>query len=241
MYKTGVKVDENTSSTAHKFALEGLYYGAIGNGIWAVNPAFVFGDMSVNGTAVGNAEQAASGMGDPAIAFAYWPLVNRKEKNFIGMSLTTTVPLGQYSNAKSVNIGSNIWTFKTEAGWIKGWGPFYLQLSGNATFYTDNKEYTTNNLTRQRDPLYTGEAWLSYDLTPTLYVGGLYSYVNGGESKIKDGASRNDKTASHIFGAYIRYKVTPNLSVGLRFKDMVETENGALLHEMVKVKITYAW
>jgi len=240
-YRDGVKVDDNTSYTARLTTLEGVYYGALGNGIWAVRPILSFGDMSVDGSLTGNQEQSTSGIGDPAIAFAYWPYVNREKKSYFGMLLAATAPLGQYDNAKSVNIGSNVWSFKAEGGWLKKWGPLCLQVSGNAIVYTDNTEYSTNNLTREKDPLYTGEVWLSYDITKDLYVGGLYSYVNGGETSIEGVGSNNNKTKNHFLGAHIRYNLTPHLSLGVRFKENVDTENGERLNELVKVKLQYAW
>jgi len=240
-YVDGEKVDDNTSFTARQMVLEGVYYGALGKGIWAIQPVLSFGSMSVDGTLTGNQEQSASGMGDPAIAFAYWPYVNREKKSYFGMLLAATAPLGEYDNTKSVNIGSNVWSFKAEAGWLKKWGPLALQVSGNVVFYTDNTEYTANNLTREKEPLYTGELWLTYNITKDLYVGPLYSYVCGGETSIEGVGSNNNKTKNHILGVYLSYHLTPHLSLGIRLKDNVDTENGQKLHEMAKVKLQYVW
>jgi len=241
VYAQGNLVDVNTPAKIHSNIFRYGYYGSLGSKIWHASVLLPFGDKSVDGTAVGNAEQGASGMGDFTVCFGYWPIINREEKHYLVGVMYVTAPTGDYRNNKSVNMGDNVWKFKPEIGWIKGFGPFYLQLVAGATFQTDNDQYTVLNKTRSRDPLYHGEAHLSYTISPDLWVAGSWYYKNGGENEIEGRAASNDKQNDHTLGISLNYRLTKNLSALIGYKNAVQTENGQSIDETVRFKLTYAW
>ncbi len=97
----------------------------------------------------------------------------------IGASLRVMAPWSQYDEDRLVNIGTNRWSFKPEVGMSKTYGPWTLEGSLAATFYTVNDEFFNGNR-REQDPLYAvqghvirsfgGGSWLSVDAT--YYAGG---------------------------------------------------------------------
>jgi hypothetical protein len=103
----------------------------------------------------------------------------------IGASLRVSAPWSQYDDSRLVNIGTNRWSFKPEFGISKTVGPWTLELSAAATFFTVNKEFFNGNR-REQDPLYSAQAhviygfaggsWLSLDAT---FFGGGRSTLNG--------------------------------------------------------------
>jgi len=103
----------------------------------------------------------------------------------VGASLRVTAPWSQYDEDRLVNIGTNRWSFKPEVGMSQTFGPWTLEGSAAATFYTVNDEFFNGNR-REQDPLYSvqghvirgfsGGSWLSVDAT--YYAGGRNT-VNG--------------------------------------------------------------
>lgn len=103
----------------------------------------------------------------------------------VGASLRVTAPWSQYDASRLVNIGTNRWSFKPEIGVSKSFGPWTLEGSLAATFYTVNDEFFGGNR-REQDPLYSvqghvirgfgGGSWLSIDAT--YYAGGRNT-ING--------------------------------------------------------------
>jgi len=70
----------------------------------------------------------------------------------VGASLQVSVPWGQYDNTRAVNIGMNRWWFKPEIGVSKASGPWTLELTAAATFFTDNTNFFGGS-TRAQDPI----------------------------------------------------------------------------------------
>lgn len=121
--------------------------------------------------------------GAPALAlpeFRAW-----QQDVVVGASLRVSAPWGQYDESRLVNIGTNRWSFKPEVGISKTAGPWTLELSGAATFFTVNDDFYGGNR-REQDPIYSAQAhviygfrggsWLSIDAT---FFGGGRTTFNG--------------------------------------------------------------
>ena len=77
--------------------------------------------------------------GAPALTlkeFAGW-----EQDIIIGASFRVTAPWSQYDDSKLINIGTNRWSFKPEVGISKAIGPWTLEGTVAATFYTDNNDF----------------------------------------------------------------------------------------------------
>jgi hypothetical protein len=108
-----------------------------------------------------------------------------KQDLVIGASLRVSAPWSQYDESRLVNIGTNRWSFKPELGISKTTGPWTLELSAAATFFTVNDDFFGGNR-REQDPIYSAQAhvvhgfaggsWLSIDAT---YFGGGRTTFNG--------------------------------------------------------------
>jgi len=103
----------------------------------------------------------------------------------VGASLRVTAPWSQYDASRLVNIGTNRWSFKPEIGLSRNFGPWALEGSLAATFYTVNDDFFGGSR-REQDPLYSvqahvirgfrGGSWLS--VSATHFSGGR-STLNG--------------------------------------------------------------
>jgi hypothetical protein len=242
-YKDGNKISNNASLAANTELLRyGHVWGVAKNMNLMVTAIAGLQDMNVNGNIFNNVNQNASGLTDPTILIAFWPYANFQTKTWFAVDLWSTPPLGDYDNKRAVNPGSNVWTEQAQVVWIKGWNNFYLQLVGNAWFYTDNTNYGPTGLTLQRDPLYGFEIHPSYNFTPDFWLGVSGYYTQGGQSKIQQtGKYNSDGQNDWTIGLAAGYSFNKNLSLLLSSKYKAQTNNGFDTTEVIRLKFTYAW
>jgi len=153
---------------------------------WLSGSAIYQGDpveRVVNGFANPSMRLCWNFYGAPALSlpeFRAW-----EQDVVIGASLRVSAPLSQYDSSRLVNIGTNRWSFKPEVGISKTAGPWTLELTAAATFFTVNDDFFGGNR-REQDPLYStqahaiygfsGGSWLSIDAT---YFAGGRTTFNG--------------------------------------------------------------
>ena len=97
--------------------------------------------------------------GAPALTlkeFADW-----EQDLIIGASFRVVAPWGQYDDTKLVNIGTNRWSFKPEVGISKAIGPWTLEGTAAATFYTDNNDFFGGK-TLSQAPIYSLQGHVIY-------------------------------------------------------------------------------
>ena len=182
-----------------------------------------------SGMADGFARFSVNLKGGPAMKakeFVKW-----KQKTLLGVSLTVSVPTGQYDPTKLVNIGINRWAFKPEFGYSERWGKWVLDAYGGCWFFTTNNDWFSRNQyypgtrSQSQQPIGAFEGHLSYDFKPRLWasfdanfwVGGITS-VNGISNPVtlqrnsRVGATFSTPISKHqslkfsyANGAYIRF------------------------------------
>lgn len=108
----------------------------------------------------------------------------------VGASVQVSVPLGQYDPNRIVNIGMNRWSFKPEVGVSKAVGPWTLELTGSAAFYTDNTNFYGGQ-TRSQDPIYSIQGHAIYNFRSGVWVSLDANYFAGGRTEI-DGKRNTD-------------------------------------------------
>ena len=121
--------------------------------------------------------------GNPAMgaqAFAKAP-----RRTILGASLTVAAPTGQYDRMRLINIGSNRWAFKPEAGVSVPKGKWDLDASGGVWLFTKNAQFFPGGLTRTRDALLTLQGRASYTFRPRLWVAVAGAWYAGGEARIE--------------------------------------------------------
>lgn len=187
-----------------------------------IDMAFPFGSLLANGLLDGvPRERYVLGFGDPAFRFSMnfigAPALTAAEfknyhQNFIlGASLRIVAPLGQYDDAKLINIGSNRWSFKPEIGLSKALGPWTIELKPAVTFYTDNGNFFGGH-TRQQAPLFSAVAGVSYTFTPGCWLSVDATHYKGGRTTIDDLENLDQQEGTRI-GATFALPVTRNHSV----------------------------
>ncbi len=224
-YSHGNKISSDTNLDANIGVIRPVYFTKIGPFIIDPQAIIPFGAQSLDGQGVGGVEIKSSGLADPILAATLWFLNNPESKTWLGFTPFITLPLGEYDSSKGINMGSNRYAFKTELGFVKGFGDFFLDLTANVEFYTDNDDYTSSNLTLKQDPIYTLEGHLSYNFNPSFFVSADYFYHNGGETTVAE-LNQDDRKDDHIAGCTLGFMLSPSYQLLFKYKQDLEVENG---------------
>ena len=112
-------------------------------------------------------------------AMALPEFVRRTPSTTVGVSLTVSMPTGQYFSDKLVNIGTNRWAFKPEIGVSHPAGPWTLELYGGGWFFTDNSSYQVDK-TRAQHSMVSLQSHIGYTIQPRLWITADVTYYAGG-------------------------------------------------------------
>ena len=229
------KVDQTT------WVCRPVYYFGIGSFTATIQALVPFADVSLDATLKTQAgpfsiSESRSGLADPTILGAVWLINNPKSKTWLGISEWVNMPFGKYDNERILNIGDNRWGFKTELGFVKGFGNFYVDLIPKVEIFTNNDDHRFSDgsvVTSEKDPVYGFEGHLSYDFIAghsPLSLALDYNYAKGGEETIRD-VEQNKEMDDHALQLSLTYGLTPNQKLLFQFQKDLEVENGPKGHK----------
>lgn len=113
-----------------------------------------------------------------------------KQDIIIGASMQVSAPLGQYDSYKLLNIGTNRWSIKPEAGVSKALGPLILERAGGVTFYTPNNNFLGGKQ-KEQDPLFSLQGHAIYGFKSGVWVALDGTFYRGGQTTV-DGVTNDD-------------------------------------------------
>ncbi len=179
-------------------------------------------------------EREVSGFADSRFRFSVnfygAPALSMKEYQsyrqnvIIGASIQMSVPASQYDSSKLVNIGTNRWSFKPGLGISKAIRKFRLELSTDATFYTENGDFFGGH-TLEQDPIYSVQAHVSYDFGRGVWAAADGTYYFGGRTMI-NGISQNNMQENSRVGVTFAVPVNKHNSIKLYASTGLSTRTG---------------
>jgi hypothetical protein len=183
------------------------------------------------------AEEARSRSGLADMTFRYAinlfgaPAMSRKEfgryrqNTIVGVSLTATAPAGQYDARRILNIGTNRWAVKPEVGVSKSLGDWTLEGAFGAWVYTPNREFSGNNVRKQR-PLWSTQAHLVRTIHRRHWVAFDFNYFRGGET-LQNGEVAATYQANTRMGLTYGLVLSPRQAIRVSYFAGVTTRIGA--------------
>ncbi len=174
--------------------------------------------------------------GAPALTlkeFADW-----EQDLIIGASLRVVAPWGQYDDSKLVNIGSNRWSFKPEVGISKAVGPWTMEVTAAATFFTDNKDFFGGN-TLAQDPLYSLQGHLIYGFRSGIWTSLDATYFAGGRTTV-NAVLNSDLQQNWRIGGTLAFPVNRENSIKLYASSGVAARTGNS-YDLIGVAWQYRW
>ncbi len=193
-------------------------------------------------------ERTVNGFGNPAFRLSInlygAPALSLKEfagweqDLIIGASLQVSAPWSQYDPGKIVNIGTNRWSFKPEAGISKAIGPWTLEAQAAATVFTDNDDFYGGN-TRSQDPLYSLQGHVIYAFRSGIWVSADATYFTGGRTTV-NGVLNNDLQQNWRLGATLALPVDRLNSIKLFASSGVAARTGNN-YDLIGIAWQYRW
>lgn len=224
-YKNGDKVADDFNLQSNLEILRPVYYSSLWSMPVSVQALIPFGDMTLDGASVGNKSYSTTGFADPTLLAGFWPISNPETKTWLGVAEYIKMPLGEYDNDRLLNMGTNQWAFKTELGFVQGWGDFYLELSPYVEFYTDNGDYTAASKTLEKSTCFGMETHLSYDISKTVLVSLDHYFKKGGETTVAN-VAMNDEIETYSLQFTLGLALAPKQKLLLQYLQDLSVENG---------------
>jgi len=160
--------------------------------------------------------------GAPALTlkeFAGW-----EQDLIIGASLRANPPWSQYDDSKLVNIGTNNWSFKPQVGISQAIGPWTLEATAAATFYTENHDFFGGN-TLSQAPLYSLQGHVIYGFRSGIWASLDATYFIGDRTTV-NGELNNDLQQNWRVGGTFAYPVDRLNSIKLYASKGVSARTG---------------
>jgi hypothetical protein len=202
------------------------------------------------------ASDTSRGFGDPMLEFTYnligpkaqktIPDVLRYEPGFsLDMLLDLAIPIGEYDNKQTVNLGQNRWYGRIGAPvvWQLGdWVPgrrTTLELLPALWLFSDNTDFVGQTL--KTDPMFQLDAHVTRDLTESFWGGLDLSWYKGGGSTL-NGFESGKKLNNVGLGLTLGYTVNENLNLTVGYKSTVN-DNGPndLQMDSFMVTLVFGW
>jgi hypothetical protein len=186
------------------------------------------GEVIVAGETI---KQSASGFGDPTLEFDINVIGPKAQKSIPdalryepGFSLDVladlAIPIGEYDNTQSLNIGQNRWYGRIgfPVVWQLGaWVPgrrTTLEFLPAVWLFGDNSNFVGQ--TMKTDPLYQIDAHLSRDFSAHLWGSLDAAWYQGGKATIA--GVEGDELDNYGFGVTIGYQINDNLGFTFSYK-----------------------
>ena len=115
---------------------------------------------------------------------------SEKSNTVVGAAVAVTMPLGEYSSERLINLGANRWIVRPQLGVTHTRGKWTGELTGSVFLYGDNNEFWKGTRL-ESDPLWALQAHLIYTFKPGLWASVSTAYGTGGEAQVDRVASNN--------------------------------------------------
>jgi hypothetical protein len=164
--------------------------------------------------------------------------MQREPKTTLGMSLTVSLPTGEYLPDKLVNIGTNRWAVKTELGVTHPAGKWLLEAYAGAWWFEDNDEFFGGHL-REQDPLASIQVHVSYTFRPRLWLALNTTYYEGGQTTL-DGVHKQDRQSNSRGGLTLSMPIGKEYSIKFNWSRGATTRIGSNFTNY-GISLQYAW
>jgi hypothetical protein len=174
-------------------------------------------------------------MGAPA--YSKEEFASYTPETIVDLLVAVTAPTGEYDSGKTINLGTNRWSFRVGAPIMHFFstGPgnsTSLEVQPSVTFFTDNDDASL-----EQDPLYKVEAHLTHDFNMMLWGSLDAMYTTGGETTVngieKDNSQRSLGLGVSL-GAFFSKTLGMTMSYGKIVSNNEHSQDGTMFRMVGK-------
>ncbi len=198
--------------------------------------------------------QSSAGFGDPTTQLTVnlfgtpplkgnYDLLNYEPTWTADLSGMLAIPIGAYQGSKLVNIGLNRWYGRLALPMKYHFRVFApgrmssFEVMPSVWLFGENDDFLGQQL--ENDPLWSVEAHLTHDFTPTLYGSLDLLYQNGVQSQL-DGTDVGGKLEIGSIGFTLNYHVSDNVGIRTSLNSNVFGDDD-LNTFVLRLQFIYAW
>jgi hypothetical protein len=211
---------EDATVTAYTGIFSYIYPFRIGKKFARVDLFIPFSNALWEGLLQGEAVSAHRiGLVDPRVRISYHilgpPALNLKQLReyltehsaytTLGASLAISLPLGQYSEDKLINLGLNQFVFRPQIGVSHNWGLWSVEFDVSAYIYTKNDNFF-NDGTKYQKPLFATQGHLIKRFSSGIWASVSSGYGLGGSSRINR-LSKDDERSNLLNSASLGFTI----------------------------------
>ncbi len=200
--------------------------------------------------------ESASGFGDPMVEFNINligpdPIMNipdllRYEPKFsLDLIVDLTIPVGEYDESKTVNIGQNRWFGRIGAPivWqIGAWVPgrrTTVELLPSVWIFADNDEFLGTQ-TLETDPMFQLEAHVTRDFTDKFWASLDATWVTAGESSIS--GSAESQVDNIGLGYTLGYQINEHMQFTFGYMSTInDSDPGDVQMDGLRLSLVFGW
>src|SRR5262249_36185883 len=155
-----------------------------------------------------------------------------------GVSLAVVAPTGQYDSGRFINIGTNRWAFKPDAGISYPIGNWFTEVAAGVWIFTDNDDFLLGHR-RSQEPLAVYQLHAGYNFRPGLWLAADYGRYIGGRTSI-DGAALQDEQHNSRVGLALALPIARGWSTKLAASKGTAIRVGGD-YRIMSVAVQYRW
>lgn len=235
LYSDGHKQPVRAGLNSDIGILRGVHFMKLGR--FTIDPQFLLPFGRLEGKRDTSGLGKSNGIGDLILASTIWLVEEPEQRRYFGITPFLYVPTGEYDRKDALNIGENRWKAALQAGYIQGLDDrWWLDLVADATWFGKNDDATAAGLTLRQSVQYQGQAFLRYQVTPTLDLRVGYSQLWGGETRL-DGARQDDEAKTRKFTAGAAWFVAPKTQLMVNYGRDLSVENGFREGDRINLRV----
>lgn len=180
------------------------------------------------------AEAHRSGVGDVRLRLAMNVLggealspqafARRPPSPTAGLSLSVIAPTGQYQPTRLINVGTNRWAFKPEAGVALPLGNWFTEASAGVWLFADNHDFFGGRR-RSQEGLRVFQAHAGYRFTPGFWLAADIGHYAGGRTTL-NGVAKDDRREDTRYGLTLSIPLGASWSTKLAWSNGLTTRSG---------------
>jgi hypothetical protein len=174
--------------------------------------------------------------GHPALAPAEF--AKRADRLAAGVSLTVVAPTGQYDRSRFVNVGTNRWAYKPDAGVSLPLGKWFTEAAAGVWIFGDNDEFRGGQR-RAQEPLAVYQLHVGYNFRPGLWVAANYGRAVGGRTSV-DGAPNENEQHNSRAGLMVSLPIARGWSTKFGYSKGTAVRVGGD-YTIVSAALQYRW
>ena len=207
----GVTIGGDTHLQSSLGVFRYLYYGDVEGRSYALQFALPAGTF--RGKINGRKLAIARGVGDFVLSGGISLLPRPRSDVNIAVVSYTSLPTGDYSASRVLNLGSNRWSEDLQFGYTQAIGDrIWLDVAADVVLYGVNTDIGQVHQKLTKQPTYQFQSWLSYVFSNSSLISIGHSALLGGKERIGGIANGLESESQQIRLAYSQF-LSPSFQI----------------------------